>query len=121
MYGTTATSKKYWAIWREETDIEAEVHRLINTPSLGYTKSEPCIAHREYAVPIMRYFEDLEKAGERLPTEQDRTLYSLLRPQRLLELIYQFIVYDAGIEEDRPLPAVLRRQRDHRPRRPSRY
>jgi type I restriction enzyme R subunit len=98
LYATTGTSKKYWALWREETDIQAEVHRLINTPLTDIEKRK-LYAHREYAVAIMSYFEDLEKAGERLPTVQDHTLYSLLRPQRLLELIYQFIVYDAGVKK----------------------
>jgi type I restriction enzyme, R subunit len=98
LYATTAASKRYWSLWREETDIEEEVHRLINTP-LSEANKRTLYAHREYASAIMRYFEDLERAGERLPTVQDRTLYSLLRPKRLLELIYQFIVYDAGVKK----------------------
>jgi type I restriction enzyme, R subunit len=98
LYATTAASKRYWSLWREETNIEDEVHRLINTP-LPDSVKRTLYAHREYSVPIMRYFEDLERAGERLPTVQDHTLYSLLRPERLLELIYQFIVYDAGVKK----------------------
>lgn len=98
LYGTTATSKKYWSTWREETDIEAELTHLVNT-RLPDTVKRKLYAHREYAAAIMRYFEDLEKAGQRLPTEQDRALYSLLRPQRLLELVYQYIVFDAGIKK----------------------
>lgn len=95
LYGTTFTSKKYWGLWREETDLEAELTRLVNT-ALPDAAKRKLYAHREYAAAVMRYFEALEKAGERLPTEQDRALYSLLRPQRLLELIYQFIVFDSG-------------------------
>ncbi len=34
-----------------------------------------------------------------MPTTQDKTLYALLRPQRLLELIYQFIVFDNGTKK----------------------
>jgi len=98
MYATTNTEKKFWSVWKEETNIEEDVHRLINTPLSDLAK-RTLYAHREYSVAIMRYFEGLEKAGERLPTVQDRTLYSLLRPERLLELIYQFIVYDAGIKK----------------------
>jgi type I restriction enzyme R subunit len=37
--------------------------------------------------------------GERLPTEQDRLVYVLLRPARLLELAYQFIVFDNGTKK----------------------
>jgi len=97
-YATTKTEKKFWAAWKEETNIEDEVQRLINTP-LPDSAKRALYAHREYAPAIMHYFEDLERAGRRLPTAQDRTLYSLLRPERLLELIYQFIVYDAGIKK----------------------
>lgn len=98
LYATTASSKKYWGSWREETDIEAELSRLVNTP-LSDENKRKLYAHREYAAAVMRYFEDLEKAGERLPTEQDRALYSLLRPERLLKLIYQYIVFDAGVKK----------------------
>ena len=95
MYATTKTEKKFWTVWKEETNIEEDVHRLINMPLPDLAKRD-LYAHREYAVAVMRYFEDLEKDGERLPTVQDRMLHGLLRPERLLELIYQFIVYDAG-------------------------
>lgn len=37
----------------------------------------------------------LESEG-RLPTEQDRILYCLCRPERLMELVYKFTLYDAG-------------------------
>ena len=38
----------------------------------------------------------IEGGKARLPTPQDRTLYALMRPERLLHLLYQFIVYDSG-------------------------
>jgi len=98
LYATTATPRKFWLAWKEEADIDREVHALINTP-LGDEQKRLLYSHREFAVAVMRYFEGLEQAGPRLPTTQDRTLYSLLRPARLLELAYQFIVYDAGIKK----------------------
>ncbi len=39
--------------------------------------------------------------------EQDRALYALCRPERLLELAYKFIMFDNGTKEDRPLSAVF--------------
>ena len=33
---------------------------------------------------------------DRLPTEQDRMLYALCRPERLMELAYQFTLFDTG-------------------------
>ena len=41
-------------------------------------------------------FDSLKLKGERLVTEQDRLIYFLCRPERLLELTYQFLVYDCG-------------------------
>jgi type I restriction enzyme R subunit len=91
-YGTTGTSAKFWSRWREETDITAEVSRLINKP-LNKEEKKKLFADRfSY---VQRYFDDLE-LEERLVTEQDKALYCLCRPERLMELAYKFIVFDAG-------------------------
>jgi len=45
------------------------------------------------------YFDDLEQQGNREVTVQDRTLHSLCRPDRLLELTYQFTLFDAGVKK----------------------
>lgn len=37
--------------------------------------------------------------GNRLPSEQDRLIHSLLRKDRLLELIYGYVVYDATVKK----------------------
>lgn len=95
LYGTTGTPKKFWSVWTNEAADEATVHRLINQP-LSADKKNHLYNHREYATAVRHYFDTLEAAGHRLPTVQDRTIYSLLRPERLLELAYQFIIYDAG-------------------------
>lgn len=96
LYATTGTPKRFWAVWKEDTGAdETTVHRLINQP-LSAASKDHLYNHREDAGAVRRYFDGLETAGERLPTTQDRTLYSLLRPARLLELGYQYIVYDNG-------------------------
>jgi type I restriction enzyme R subunit len=97
-YGTVGTAKKFWSVWAEECNIEAEVHTRINRPMTPAEKNQ-LYNHRDQARAIRRYFDEMEGAGERLPTTQDRTIYSLLRPERLLELTYQFIVYDLGIKK----------------------
>jgi type I restriction enzyme R subunit len=97
-YGTTCTPKRFWSIWNEPADIEAEVGRLINRP-LSQADKQRLYGWRKYARQVRTYFDDLAAAGDRLPTPQDRTLYSLLRPERLLEMIYQFIVYDGGVKK----------------------
>ncbi len=95
LYATVGTHGKFWAVWREETDVEPDVHALVNRP-LNTAQKDRLYAHRDQANAVRAYFDGLETSGERLPTEQDRTLYGLLRPERLLELIYQFIVFDGG-------------------------
>src|SRR5919202_1005361 len=95
LYGTTRTPRKFWAVWSEEGDVEAEVHRLINR-RLDTVGKYQLYTHREHGPSIRRYFDAHEQAGDRLPTAQDRLLCSLLRPRRLLELIYQYIVFDGG-------------------------
>jgi type I restriction enzyme R subunit len=91
-YATTGTSKNFWAIWRDEKDTDKEISKLINK-SLSSEKKEKLFQSRfKY---VRSYFEELEKE-DREVTEQDRALYSLCRPERLLELAYRYILYDAG-------------------------
>ena len=96
LYATTDTPKKFWAVWQEESLKQTDVSQVINTPETNDQASR-LFGHREPAV--RKHFEELRASGERLPTEQDKTLYSLLRPGRLLELIFQYIVYDAGVKK----------------------
>jgi type I restriction enzyme R subunit len=86
-YATTGTPKPFWSVWSEDGDSDADVQRLINGRLDAVTKRH-VYAHREHAAAIQRYFDAQEAAGERLPTAQDRTLYGLLRPERLLNLAY---------------------------------
>ncbi|HBS05157.1 MAG TPA: restriction endonuclease subunit R, partial [Leptospiraceae bacterium] len=96
LYATTDTPRKFWAVWKEENLNESELKKCINTTESDEQKAR-LLDHREPAV--RKHFEELRAGGDRLPTEQDRTLYSLLTPSRLLELIFQYIVYDAGVKK----------------------
>ena len=96
LYATTNTPKKFWAVWKEEHLREDKLRELVNRQEEG-EEANRLYSHREPSVK--KQFEELRAAGKRLPTEQDRTLYSLLRPERLLELIFQYIVYDAGVKK----------------------
>ncbi len=91
-YATTGTPLEFWARWRERADINEEIGRLVNKP-LTKEQKEKLFADRfAYA---RRYFDELEIEG-RPATEQDRAIYCLLRPERLIELTRQFIVFDGG-------------------------
>jgi type I restriction enzyme, R subunit len=96
-YATTATPKKYWSIWHEE-DAEAhetQTQETINTPFPDALKSD-FYDWRDDAFWARKEFEG---KAERLPTEQDRAILSLLDPKRLLELVYQYLVFDGGIKK----------------------
>lgn len=100
LYATTRAEAKFWATWQEEQPqlSEATLHRAINTP-LSEAEKRYLYDQREQPYAVRTYFDQLAAAGDRLPTAQDRTLYHLLRPERLLELIYQFVVYDGGVKK----------------------
>jgi type I restriction enzyme, R subunit len=91
-YGTTGTRKEFWSHWKERTDVTKEVGRLINRP-LAREQKDKFFADR-YAY-VRRYSDELEME-ERQVNEQDRAIYNLCRPERLIELAHQFIVFDAG-------------------------
>lgn len=91
LYATTGTPRPFWAIWREKLD-EAELAAAVNRP-LSSEQNERLFASRFHYV--RRHFEKLARAGREV-TEQDRSLYALLRPERLMELVRRFVLYDGG-------------------------
>ena len=94
LYAATGTPKKFWATWQEEDQDEAALTRLINAP-LDEAQKSALYGWRNDA-RLRDYFEAQDAAGDRLPSVQDRMLAAMLSPARLLELAYQFIVYDKG-------------------------
>ena len=101
-YATTATSAEFWSVWKEafrnekeQQQYEKDLHRLINTP-LSQTQQDRIFADR-FAY-VRKYMEQLSQ-NARLPTQQDRILYNLCRPARLLDLIYNFTIFDDGIKK----------------------
>jgi type I restriction enzyme, R subunit len=97
-YATTGTAKEFWAVWKEEapTSFAAELHTLINIPPV-LAETEKLLAWR--APTEQEQIRQLWAAGERQVSDQDRTLYSLLRPDRLLDLIAGYIVFDNGTKK----------------------
>jgi type I restriction enzyme, R subunit len=96
-YATAGTPKKFWSTWREEdlTSHESRSLPLINKPLPPEIK-DSFYDWREHADWVRREFAN---KGERLPTEQDRAILSLLDPARLIELAWQFILFDGGIKK----------------------
>ena len=93
-YATTGTPAEFWSGWREETKgFDEEVQRLINIP-LTEEQIDKLFVVNEWLA------REKPAAGygnlSRRVTEQDRAIYALCRPERLLELTFRFILFDAG-------------------------
>jgi len=91
-YGTTGTPMKFWANWRELHDVSEQVRNAVN--ARARTEEHAKLFKGAFAFAK----EDFEKQAmqTREPTGQDYLLWSLCRPERLIELARQFIVYDEG-------------------------
>ena len=77
-YATTGSAEKFWCKWHEMHINQEE--------ELDYQKRLLDIVNKDEEVV-------------RTPTIQDEYIYNLCRPKRLLELIYHFTIYDAGIKK----------------------
>jgi type I restriction enzyme R subunit len=96
-FGTTGTGAKFWSRWRElrdgrPADVTAEVAAFVNRP---LTKAQKDKLFADRFGYVRAYFDESEGEGRQV-TEQDKALYSLCRPERLLDLAWRFIVFDAG-------------------------
>ncbi|HOC94180.1 MAG TPA: HsdR family type I site-specific deoxyribonuclease [Bacteroidales bacterium] len=92
-YATTGTPLKFWAVWKEHDNIDATLREIINRP-LADDKKEKLFAGRfKYVRSI---FDAMEAEGGREVTEQDRAIYALCRPERLLRFVFRYLLYDAG-------------------------
>ncbi|MEN9307008.1 MAG: hypothetical protein RL173_940 [Fibrobacterota bacterium] len=91
LYATAGTPRKFWGVWKElrdrEQDIALAVHRPLPDSEKDKLFQEPFRESRHT-------FEELERRGNREVTEQDKVLYSLCRPERLLELAYRYTLFD---------------------------
>lgn len=95
-YATTGTPKNFWSIWSELEDEEESVDECVNTKLPDEQKQK--LFSGQFAV-ARRFFDALEDGGKRQITQQDRSIYSLCRPERLLDLTYRFTIFDAGIKK----------------------
>lgn len=101
-YATCSTPEKFWAKWHEKFDsqddenlFKSELKKLRNT---ALSNTEKSILFGERYQYVRNYFDSLEQE-EIIPTEQDAYIYSLCRPKRLLELSYNFMLFDNGIKK----------------------
>ena len=100
-YATTGTPAKFWSVWREKdidiagADNHPPLKDLVSIP-LTEAQVDKLFTENEWMV---REKPVAYGTFERQVTEQDRVLYALCRPERLLELTYRFILFDAGVKK----------------------
>ncbi len=95
MFATVGTAARFWSVWKEplmgkgERELE-KLQEIVNKP-LG----------EDVVAKIADTFEILPDAiqSTRHVTEQDKSLYALCRPERLLELAWKFTVFDGGLKK----------------------
>lgn len=95
LYATVGSREKFWSEWKEEDLAEGKrkyekLQTLVNTslPDTLLTKIRNAL---EIYSPLPR--------EERMITGQDKALFSLCRPERLLELSWKFTVFDNGVKK----------------------
>jgi type I restriction enzyme R subunit len=95
MYATTGSATKFWSVWKDpqmnngEREFE-KLAALVNQP----------LAEEVVAKISTTFDVRLETPTDNiLVTEQDKALFSLCRPERLLELTWKFTVFDGGFKK----------------------
>ena len=98
-YATNGTVEKFWAHWeerfaneKEEQEYKQQLQELKNKPLGAAEKSKLFGDRYRY---VKNYFDSLEKENV-LVTRQDEYLYNLCRPERLLDLAFNFTLFDNG-------------------------
>lgn len=94
-YATTGTPAKFWSKWKEDV-ADAELAPLLERPLPESVKASLFdLAFAELGIH--------DEVGPylvgRQVTEQDRALYALCRPDRLLEMAWAFTVFDGGVRK----------------------
>ncbi len=96
LYGTTGTPNKFYAAWKEKEQnkdvFEKEIQDLIKKPIDLETYKGMC---GDLNGATLNH----QQLTDRLVTEQDKGLYGLLSPERLLSLTKHFILFDESIKK----------------------
>lgn len=100
-YATNGTRENFWSRWTEQEFTEENLSLLKDkTPpkdaqqAMMTMRSKSPYFNKEQAEHIHSILND-----SYAPTEQDKLLHGITTPKRLLDLIKNFIVYDAGIKK----------------------
>jgi len=94
LYGTTGTPRQFWSIWRED-HLDKKIQPLLGQALDEQDRKK--LLSGPFSDVRKKYLKILDQGREIY--EQDRVLYGLCRPDRLLEMAYKFILFDNGIKK----------------------
>ncbi len=99
LYATNGTTEEFWSKWEEKFNSKEEAQQykqqlidLRNKPLSIEQKNKLFAGRFKY---VRNYFDALETETI-LPTKQDEYLFSLCRPDRLMDLFFNFVLFDNG-------------------------
>ena len=95
-YATVGTPQKFWQTWRDDEDSEADIAAVVNR---SLTDAERKAIFSGDFVHARPFFEALASEGDRAISAQDRLIYALCRPERLLDIVRRFTVFDQGVRK----------------------
>ena len=102
VYGSNDTKPNFFSKWiekfnsdKEEAEYKANLKQLKNQPLSVKQKDELFGERFKY---VRNYFDELAKE-EIQPTVQDEYLYNLCRPERLMDLSFNFILFEGNIKK----------------------
>jgi len=95
-YATVGTPRKFWQVWHDSEDTDAQISDIANNTLT--TTQKDALFSGDFAT-ARSFFERLEKEGDRAVSEQDRLIYALCRPERLLDMVRRFTVFDSGVRK----------------------
>lgn len=95
-YATVGTPRKFWQIWRDEEDCDDDILTAINRQLTNAEKD--AVFSGDFADARV-FFDELAAGGNRVISPQDRLIYALCRPARLLDFVRRFTVFDGGVRK----------------------
>ena len=93
-YATTDSKEEFWSAWKEtaNNDEKESLKKLVNTPPTPWQKEKLFKQREGWEIDIIEQREKEELAV----SLQDEYLYYLCRPERLLEMIKDYIIFEGG-------------------------
>lgn len=102
-YGASGTPAPFWQGWREQVFPAADLENLVKVP-LTTQETEKTFASDPFrfkgatASAARTWLEGIVAAG-RVANEQDRLLFAIGRPERLLALASRYTVFEGGLRK----------------------